>query len=348
MIAKSIKNVIIALSIIFSLILVVFVVEYVTGVNTNIEDIMSEILEKYGTIRDFSGTMIIKTDFKGTEEINKINFVMKMPDMYKSEDKNRSKLTVSNGKTIWIYDKKKKEVIKMGVLENTEKPEFDYGQILKDLENKENNVKLLKEEKVSDKSCYVIEVMPTDKTYFVKKKLWIDKKSWLPLKIEINYGGFNSTIEYSNLTLNTGINANEFEFTLPEGVKVVKHNATIIPKKKSINEVQKEVSFEIIEPSYTAGYEFDGAEVFGFGNVKSVSLYYTNERQDIITIIETVKPKEIQPLPKAEKVKIGEKEGEITEIAGGRLLRFYSDKIVIAVVGNIDEEELIKIAESIG
>ena len=348
MITKSIKNVFIVLSIIFSLILVVFVVEYVTEANTNIEDIMSEIQDKYGKIQDFRGTMIIKTDFKGAVEVNKINFMLKMPDMYKIEDKNRSKLTVSDGKTIWIYDKKEKEVIKMKVLENSEKPEFDFSPILKDLENKESDLKLLTGEKVSDKSCYVIEVMPKDKTYFVKKKLWIDEKSGLPLKIEIIYGEFNSTIEYSNLTINAGVNTNEFVFTPPEGTKIVEHNATIIPKKKSRNEAQKEVSFEIIEPSYMAGYEFVEAEVLGYGGVRSVSLHYINERQDIITIIETIKPKEIPPLPEAEKVKIGEKEGEIIEIERGRLLRFFCDKNVIAVVGNIDEDELIKIAESIG
>ena len=127
-----------------------------------------------------------------------INFEMKKPNKWRSEDERV--LTISNGKMMWIYDKQKNEVTKLALPE-IKQPEFDYGKIVKDMVEK-YNVRLVGEEKVSDRDCYVVELRPEGKDYFTNQKLWIDMEYWYPFKIEINYGNFSSTVDFYRHNLN--------------------------------------------------------------------------------------------------------------------------------------------------
>jgi len=303
------------------------------------EEIAKKMQEKYESIKDMKGTITVTTEFNGEKQTQTICFVMKMPDKHRSEDENT--IVVSNGKTMWIYDKKKNEVIKME-LPKVERPEFDYGELVKAM-LEENDVKLIGTEKVSDRDCYVIEVIPKNETYYTKQKLWIDKEFWYPLKIEIISEKFRSTIEYQNVEFNTGVSDSEFEFTPPEGAKIV-DNKFEIPRVLGLEEAQKQVNFTIVTPTYTAGYEFNHAMVFKFGERETVSLQYSKDGK-IMRIRETIAGEKEQ-LPNSTAVKIKDVEGEFTEMFGIRLLRFNLDEIEIVISGKLDKEELIKIAES--
>ncbi|MBO8181624.1 MAG: outer membrane lipoprotein carrier protein LolA [Archaeoglobus sp.] len=134
------------------------------------EQIAEKMQEKYNSIKDMKGTMVVTTNF-GKKQTQTINFEMKKPNKWKSE--NERMLTISNGKTMWIYDKQKNEVIKLRLPE-IKQPEFDYGKIVKDMLEK-YDLKLVGEEKVSNRDCYVIELKPKGKDYFINQKLWVDK-----------------------------------------------------------------------------------------------------------------------------------------------------------------------------
>jgi hypothetical protein len=150
-------------------------------------------------------------------------------------------------------------------------------------------------------------------------------------------------MEYQNVEFNTGIDDKEFEFIPPESAKIVEQKFEP-PEKLTIEEAQGQVNFTIAIPEYTASYEFSHAMVFKFDGKETVILYYTKDG-DAITISESTAG-EGRPIPNTTKVKIEDKEGEIAEIFGNKILRLYSDGIEIAISGKISEEELIRIAES--
>ncbi len=297
------------------------------------EQIAEKMQEKYNSIKDMKGTMVVTTNF-GKKQTQTINFEMKKPNKWRSEDERM--LTISNGKTMWIYDKQKNEVIKLSLPE-IKQPEFDYGKIVKDMLEK-YDLKLVGEEKVSNRDCYVIELKPKGENYFINQKLWVDKQYWYPLKIEINYGNFSSTVEYKNVEFNVGIGDKDFEFKPPEGAKIVEKEFKL-PKKLTIEEAQQRVNFTIIIPKYTAGFSFNYAMVFkGF-----VQLYY-KKGDDVIVISERVSKS--KPIPNAKKVKIKNVEGEIAEIFGSRMLKFPINNLEITITGKLSKEEIVKIAES--
>jgi len=307
-----------------------------------VEEIAKHTQEKYETVHDFKATMIATTNVQGAEVTDEIEISIKKPNKFRSEDKKRGVITVSNGEVMWVYNVKKGEATRTPLEGSGDLPDFDYGQFIREL-LMDNNATLLGEEKLSGMSCYVIEVIPKKDTYLTGQKIWVDKKYWLPIRIETGFEGFKSSVEYTNVSFNTGISDGEFEFSPPAGVKIIEPE-TKLPNHVSMEDAQNNVNFTILNPSYTAGYEFNGATVSKSGPVESISLIYTKGRKRMMITQTTSQEKHL--LPDAESVSIGEAEGELTYIFGNKLLRFSYSEINVMITSTISKEELIKVAES--
>ncbi len=115
-----------------------------------------------------------------------------------------------------------------------------------------------------------------------------------------------------------------------------------IKEFSSVEEAQKAANFDILKPSYTAGYELKSVTVMN----NSVTLNYV-KGQDVMLISEFVPKYEIHETPNAEKVKIGDIEGEYVEFYGSGMLKFKKGGIVVMIFGKLDKEEMIKVAESV-
>jgi outer membrane lipoprotein-sorting protein len=297
------------------------------------EEIAKEMQKRYESIKDMSGEIVVVTNYGGKEEVYKAKFWMK-GNKHRGDD--GKTLTVSNGSVVWIYDREKNELVRMNF--SGEKPQFDYGRIIEEL-LKSYNIKLLGEEKIDDRECYVIEAEP--KAGGAKMKMWVDKEYWYPLKTEMTIEDIKTTVEYRNVSFNSGLSDDLFEFTPPENAKIVEKTFEM-PEKLTIEEAQQRVNFTIVKLSYTAGFEFDYAMVFG----KMAQLYY-KKGDDVMVISERIgESGESKPFPNAEKVKIGNTEGEITEIVGTRMLKFSKNNLEITIAGKLSEDEIVKIAES--
>ena len=306
-----------------------------------VEEIAKHTQEKYETVHDFKATRIATTNVQGAEVTDEMDISIKKPNKFMSEDKKRGVITVSNGEVMWVYDVKKGEATRAPLEGSGDL--LDYGQFIKEL-LVDTNVTLLGEEKLSGMSCYVIEVIPKKGTCITSQKIWIDKKYWLPVRIETDFEGFKSSVEYTNISFNTGISDGEFEFSPPAGVKIIEPE-TKLPNHVSMEDAQNNLNFTILNPSYTAGYEFNGATVSKSGYVESISLVYTKGRERMMITQTTLQKKHL--LPNAESVSIGEAEGELTYIIGNKLLRFDSNDTEIMITGTMTKEDFIKIAESI-
>ncbi len=303
------------------------------------EEIAKKVEEKYNAIKDMKGTMIIITDFNGKKKVEVIRFAMKKPDKFWQEGENYT--MVSNGRITWVYDKSHNEVIKVSTPK--ERPKFDYGELVKDL-LKGNEIKLLGVEKVAGRDCYVIEVTPKNKTFYTEAKLWIDEKYWYPLKIEVNYGEFNSTIEFKNVQFNTGIPDSFFEFKPPAGAKVIEQKITL-PRKLTLDEAQRQVNFTIIVPKYTAGYKFNYAYVFKFDGREMVSLYYLKNDQKMVITESKGYPEET--LLNSTVVNVNGTKFEIAHFFGRNVLMIHKGDFSITISAEMPKNELINVGKSI-
>ena len=292
------------------------------------EEIAKEMQKRYESIKDMSGEIVVTTNYGGKEEVYKAKFWMK-GDKHRSDD--GKTLTVSNGSVMWIYNREKNEAVRVNF--SGEKPQFDYGTIIEEL-LKSYNIKLLGEEKIDDKECYVIEAEP--KAGGAKMKMWVDKEFWYPLRIETHIEGLTTIIEYRNVTFNSGLSDDLFEFTPPPNARIVE-KTFVPPEKITLEDAQHRVNFTILVPSYTAGYNFSYATVLG----GSLQLVYGNS--DIVITESTKEPtKFVEP----KKIRVKDREAEIMEIFGRKILIMEVEGVWVSIAGNLDEDELIRVAES--
>ncbi len=289
------------------------------------EDIAKEMQKRYESIKDMSGEFVVMTNYGGKEETYEAKFWMK-GNKYRGDD--GKTLTVSNGSVMWIYDRERHEAVKINL--SAERPQFDYGEIIEGL-MESYNVKLLGEEKMNGRDCYVIEAEP--KEGGAKMKIWVDQEFWYPMRTEMSLEGITTIVEYKNVSFNSGLSDDLFEFSPPENAKVVEKTFEL-PEKLTIEEAQRKVNFTIIVPAYTAGYEFDYAMVYN--NV--VQLHYG----DLVITESTTKPASIGEV---KKVKVKDRDAEIVEVFGQKILRIEIDGVWVTIAG-LSEDELIKVAES--
>ena len=294
------------------------------------EEIAKEMQKRYESIKDMSGEFVVTTNYGGEEETYKAKFWMK-GEKYRGDD--GKTLTVSNGSVMWIYDREKNEAVRMSF--SGEKPQFDYGMIIKGLMDS-YNVRLLGEEKIDSRDCYVIEAEP--KAGGAKMKMWVDREFWYPLRTEMSVEGIKTVVEYRNVSFNSGIDDSLFEFSPPEGVKIVEKKFEL-PEKLTIDEAQQKVNFTIIVPTYTAGYEFDYAMVYG----DFVQLVYS-KGDDRIVITESLarSPLELN----WSEVEVNGRRAEIAEMFGTKVLRINVNGVEVAISAKLSEKEIVKIAGS--
>lgn len=333
------------------------------------DEIASKAQEKYDSIESYRGTIIIEAPglmaTEGSDEVRRMEAEMafKKPDMnrveYVSEDK-RGDITVTNGSTTWIYDASENSV---RVIERVgEAPaETDIGPFVKNMMER-FDVSLRGTGTVSGRDCYVLELTPKEEQKMVgNQTVWIDREHWMPIKIESELTVRNETVTntvlYRDMEFNVEIPDSEFEFEVPENATVEESTITPPEKYSSFDEAQQNTDFELKEPTYLPeGYEFDDAFVMSEGRV--VSLNYGRGTEGLV-LTQRQAPKgaegdiEVVGGP-------GDAESETVEVNGRnatlrkmgpsddfRRLSWGCGDLIMSLSGELDKDELIKMAESV-
>ncbi len=268
-----------------------------------ITDVGSEAKKKYAEMQDMSGEAILSSGGVNTT----VYFAFKKPASFVIASGDF--LIASNGSVEWVYYGKNNSYM----TRSPEKPVFDYGDILNGSTRKEGDYYVVSGE---------------------KGEVWLDR-NFLPVKIK--KGGV--VIEFTKLSINTGISDDEFTFAPPKGAEKAETNEKLL----SMEEAEKEVNFSILVPSYTSNYTFVGVLVFKFSGNEVVNIYYKNGNK-VLVIAES--PAFI-PLSGGERIAIGNTSARIAEFEGNVLLKLRVNNIDITISGNLSREEIVRIAESL-
>jgi hypothetical protein len=205
------------------------------------------------------------------------------------------------------------------------------------------NVSYLGEEHYNGRKCYVLELIPKENPE-EKMKIYVDEEYWQPLKIEMD----GITIEYKNVKFNVDIPDERFKFTPPEGAKLMSSGKMAM--SKDIDEVQKDVSFKILVPKYTAGLKLQNAmatkQKINGEDVETVILSYGDNGE--LAIAES-KDNEPLMIPENDSNAItlkNEVKALISDSGDMEMLIFQYNGIKVMIMGKLDKDELIKIANS--
>lgn len=336
---------------------------FVTGCTDDeldVKQIAEKMQQKQDSIEDYSYTMYMTMEFGGQKMETEADMMYKKPNKLKTVQTQPAEMagsvTVSDGETMWLYDAQQNTVMIMELSETPEQNDLDYLQLIEMMMN-ESDFSLAGIEEVDGRTTYAIDMSPKDESddlgMLGDMKVWVDKETWMPLKMDMKDADGNPmiSVEYRNFQTNTGISDDEFQFEVPEGAKVqtINMGEVLMPQAMTLEEAGEEATFDILVPSYLPdGYEFDNAMVIQ-GFVETVSLTYKNgdERLGISEIVFEDEPQTSQIMDSAEVVSINDVEGKLVTIYDDyKMLQWEIGNIQLTLSGSLDKEELIQIAES--
>ncbi|MFA3782498.1 outer membrane lipoprotein carrier protein LolA [Melioribacteraceae bacterium 4301-Me] len=181
------------------------------------KSILTKLQQKYSNIKTFSASFQQKIKGQNNFEVNaKGKFYYSQKNKFIIEFNNQ--VIVSDGNTVWNYNKKSKQVIISSITDeptslSIDRIIYDYPSIC--------NVTL---EKNSDKNPAFTVLMLTPKDEdapFKDVKIWVTQ-DYLINKLEISdLSGSTFIFELSNIELNKDLSNMDFVFTPPKGVRVI-------------------------------------------------------------------------------------------------------------------------------
>lgn len=164
-----------------------------------INNLTVDVIQKSGGKEILSGNLI----YKKTEDSEKIHLDLK------------NNLIISDGFSMWNYNKSEKKVIINSVSE-TDPSFFSFKKIAYDYPDQCN----ISSEKSGSENILILTPKENNNLGFSRAKLWIRNDSLIS-KVILEGGGGKAEIEFLNYKLNQNISDSKFRFTPPEGSKII-------------------------------------------------------------------------------------------------------------------------------
>ena len=186
----------------------------------SVDEVVRRIREVREKMNDFTADLVQEKRISLFKEkvISRGRVRFKKPDKFFIEFfPPESSQMVFDGKTVLLYFKEEKMAERYHIKGNplTEK----YLIVLKDpFQEKLAQWRIVEEKEFS----LAIEILPKLKDpLFVKTKMWISKRDWIMTGMEmVERNGDTTTLQYSNIRINTGLSDSDVEVRLPKDVKV--------------------------------------------------------------------------------------------------------------------------------
>ncbi|MDY9926869.1 outer membrane lipoprotein-sorting protein [Methanosarcina sp.] len=354
-----------------TLLILLFPTLFVSGCTEELsaEEIAEHMQEKEDSIQDNSYTMQMTSYFGEKTRESEVRILQKKPNKSKTvsikPEEEAGTIVVSDGEFMWTYDPKTNTVMKMELPDTPILGEIDYVGIISALLN-ETDVSRIGMEEIDGRPAYLLETSPKEEGEGIqlvdRVKLWVDKETWMPLRYEMydSSGDLMMELEIHDLEINTGIPDSEFVFEVPEGatVKTVDLDSFEIPGEMTLEEARESAGFEILVPEYLPeGYAFNYSMVFNNSWIapegqafETVSLTYENEKEDIISLSETVYETETPDaviMNSAEDIAINGRDGKYLAFGNMKILSWEIGDIDLSLTTPLEKDEMLKIAESI-
>ncbi len=189
------------------IILLLSVINFAQDNNSNL---LKSLQDKFNSVDDF------KVNFKQvSNNQSKISGIL----YYKKENNIRVELNnsiiVINGSTSWNYNKKQNKVI-ISDYDETDPSVFSLNKILFDYPEKSK----VKED--TENGERTLKLTPNNQELnFKSVKLWVNNKNLVEKIFILNQNDAPVEIQLSGYKLNTGLSNSKFNFTAPEGSKII-------------------------------------------------------------------------------------------------------------------------------
>lgn len=176
--------------------------------------------------RKLTSAKTVKADFEETYFWKLTGEEQAIKGVLLLEGKDRFRVTtedqviVSDGETLWTYSKPSHRVLidRLEKSDNTILPRQLLFQHTKDYQARVSG-----EESVAGKACHVLVfTAETGDVFITRIKVWVDKKEWIPWKVEQVDLNENRTVYLlSDVQVGIPLDGKLFRFQIPEGAEVI-------------------------------------------------------------------------------------------------------------------------------
>jgi outer membrane lipoprotein-sorting protein len=211
--------------------------------------------------------------------------------------------------------------------------------------------RLLGEEEVAGVSTYILEFTPKegDESFLpagTTATLWVDQERWVVLQAHlIGDAVGEGWMRVRSFEVNTGLADELFVFEVPDGVEVETAEDRE-PVYLTLDEARAEAEFLLV-PDYVPG----GATLIEVFKVRdSYVLYYDHQTDISFTIVQgSAFSAEDVPLGKTSEVTVRGQAGTMitNEVSGNILLTWDEGGVAITIAGQLSEDEILSVAESL-
>ena len=196
----------------------------------NAEEIVAEMeknqkeIEK--EINDMSYTAFMEVSIGDVRRTGETDVLYKKPRKYKINIKKNSStslIIVTNGTVTWIYKPQENSVRILNRPSEDFVPLIVYTKVIKFMVNSSSKAEYKGTELMDNRKAHKIMLVLKKQRDKFSYWFWMDDKTGLLLKTQTYQDDEPvMTLEHRNLKINTGIQDSEFEFEIPEGVKVIR------------------------------------------------------------------------------------------------------------------------------
>ncbi|MHB0885294.1 MAG: outer membrane lipoprotein-sorting protein [Bacillota bacterium] len=319
--------------------------------------IVGQMTAAFEKLTDYQATLDLKYTLAGQDQTVEIKQSFKKPDRHRLEflapAELKGQLTVFNGQTMWTYSPSDNEVLVF-----TQAGEEVVGQdqrslisgVLDSLKSAES-VRAAGRGRIEGRFAYILEVTPaTPKGDDLVSllKVWVDRATWLPLKVE-TYNGAGKLVSsalYKDVKENSGLADDLFKFTPPQGANVTQGGA--LPAVVSIEQARSAANFGLKQPTYLpAGLSLLQISRIGSGADVAIVFEYGRGEAATLSISENKAIPGATDMPGMKPTDLGGLSAEVIQTDEFSSVHWVVGGVEISMTSNLPLDELGKVARSI-
>ncbi len=339
-------------------------------------EVVAKLQAAYAGINDYTCTTVLtlRSGTGGSDElVVESDLRVKKPRMFREEVKASGdtvgQVTITNGRTLWIYTPQDNEVV---VLDDLAVGEFvtETGDLQDDTLTAAvqetalaDNPILVGRPELDGKSTYLLEYQPFTDDFLYGTgpvRLWVAADSFLPVRIERRdeNGRVVIAVLFRELKVNTGMAAGEFDYVPPAGAKVMNSDdiagtpggnpgSAGETRYSTLAEAQQAVSFTLRKPSYLPS-GFAAGRIYGEerAGIPVMNQEFGMDSKYCI-LSQSGSVQALDSYGEGKTVKIGSADGRLYEADGVRVIAWAKNGVYFILVGNFSEAELLKVAQSV-
>ena len=271
-------------------------------------------------------------------------------------------VSVTDGQQVWMYHPGENEVVTGDVSALSEMDDaeiLDPRQAIEFMDEAIQlvldtcDVRLVGEEDLDGVATYVLEFTPKEEGEEAERPLplqgtatlWVEQERWIVLQGHFEGGALGEGwARVRSFEFNAGVPDDRFQFEIPPDAEVIDVE-DVQPRHLTLDEARAQAEFPLLVPTELP----EGTTLVDVFTVEGDFILYYDHAETSFTVVQG-SPQRMENLPSGETSEVTVRGQAATLIADGQGNHFLSwteDGVAIIVAGRIDEDAILRVAESL-